>query len=255
MQPTSVFKGCWVPSPALSGSHKGWSSVGWEGMTLEDFGSECLCVYLCMHQVCPAKCVCMCGVGVCDVLVCMSVFAYDPMCSLAQVCMHAHVVFTGRLCTLKGVPASQLRVTMIWSRTGTNMREKTNGEEKAEKWHRRAERLFLNPVLQILQTHCWSHKSMCLFRDAHFMLRKCSLSVWSRSLLHLWDALRYWKGSLKGSSLELKCFILWFYHIRANYYPGGLCCLQKLSDESPKASTHVRIKLTREACRYDVSVL
>lgn len=50
MQPAPVFKGCWVPSPALSGSHKGLSSVGWEGMTLEDFGSVCLCV--CVQQVC-----------------------------------------------------------------------------------------------------------------------------------------------------------------------------------------------------------
>ena len=43
IQPAPAFKGCWVLSPALSGSHKDLSSVGWEGMTLKDFGSECLC--------------------------------------------------------------------------------------------------------------------------------------------------------------------------------------------------------------------
>lgn len=162
MQPASVFKGCWVPSPALSGSHKGWSSVRWEGMTLEDFGSECLCVYLCMHHVCPAKCVYVQGWCVWDILVCMCVFAYDPICSLAQMCMHAHVVLTRGLCPLKGVPASQLRVTMIWSRTGTNINEKTNEGEKAEKWHRRAKRLALRPCIANITNPLLEPQSVCL---------------------------------------------------------------------------------------------
>ena len=78
MQPAPVFKGCWVPSPALSGSHKGLSSVEWEGMTLEDFGSVCLCVYaaglpLCAYSsVYRRVCVrCFC------IPVRMLVFAYD----------------------------------------------------------------------------------------------------------------------------------------------------------------------------------
>lgn len=204
MQPASVFKGCWVPSPALSGSHKGLSSVGWEGMTLEDFGREGLCVYyLCMHHVCPAMCVCVYVRGWCvwDVLVCMSVFAYDPMCSLAQMCMHAHVVLTRGLCPLKGVPASQLRVTMIWSRTVTNMSEKTNEGEKAEKWHRRAERLALNPVVQILQTLYWSHKSACFFSDLgniHYPYERD----------HFFNYETHWVMILKQFRIEMFYFII-----------------------------------------------
>lgn len=235
MQPASVFKGCWVPSPALSGSHKGLSSVGWEGMTLADFGSECLCVYLCMHQVCPAACVCE---G--DVFVCMSVFAYDPMCSLAQMCMHARAVRTRGLCPLKGVPASQLRVTMIWSRTGTNMSEETNdgrrqksgtGEQSGSLW----------TLLQILQTRHQSQARVSLVTcilcsgNVHYQLDRDYCFTYATR----------WVTILK-SNLGYKCFILLFYNVRANYYPGGLCCLQKLPEESPKASTHVRINLALE---------
>lgn len=41
-----------MPSPALSGSQKGLSSVWWEGMTVEDFGSECLCGNAAFLPVC-----------------------------------------------------------------------------------------------------------------------------------------------------------------------------------------------------------
>lgn len=87
MQPAPVFKGCWVPSPALSGSHKGLSSVGWEGMTLEDFGSVCLCVYAAGS---PLRAHSHLWMGLRVRRVCtpvrMPVFAYDYMCSVARRC-------------------------------------------------------------------------------------------------------------------------------------------------------------------------
>lgn len=143
-----------------------------------------VCVFVYVSGLPCHVCVCVRGCCVCDVFVCMSVFAYDPMCSLAQMCMHAHVVLTRGLCPLKGVPASQLRVTMIWSRAGTNMSKETNEGERAEKRHRTAERLALNPTANI--TNLVSEPSVCFFSDVR---RKCSLSVGSRLLLHLWDAL------------------------------------------------------------------
>lgn len=89
MQPAPVFKDCWVPSPALSGSHKGLSSVGWEGMTLEDFGSVCLCVYAAGLPLSIQRCIagsacarvrCFC------ILASMLVFAYDCICALVLWC-------------------------------------------------------------------------------------------------------------------------------------------------------------------------
>lgn len=168
MQPAPLLKGCWVPSPALSGSHKGLSSVGWEGMTLEDFGSVCVCV--------------------CVAFVCVSVCAWDVLASQhAWLCLHMitcvhslrcacmrvfSLLFSLRDFVLKKV-CQPVSWEKTWSeagaavRTGTKTGEKTRvgqaGEcetgANSEKW-RRSEGNLLWTWLQMF-VHCKyrKHKS------------------------------------------------------------------------------------------------
>lgn len=164
MQPARVFKGCWVPSPALSGSHKGFIKcrVGrpdagglWKWVPSSAPSCvACVCVWCC-RRACPCLRL---------LITCVR--------RLRCGCMHVFSSHSGTLPPqqplLRGVPASQLRDNTIWSRCrgrknwakdegeywGGGQRPVNKRREEKKKWRRVTKSVALNlvPGVCALQT-------------------------------------------------------------------------------------------------------
>lgn len=140
MQPAPVFKGCWVPSPALSGSHKGFIKCR---VGRHEAGGLWKCVLLCV-----CLCVCTAGLPLCAPIpengmerrmslrpsahACVCTWLHGRAC-VADVSARMPffpVLWFWGLCPLEGVPACQLRERKTRSEAGGLVRSGTNTERE-----------------------------------------------------------------------------------------------------------------------------
>lgn len=159
MQHAPVFKGCWVPSPAFSASHKGLSSVGWEGMTLEDFGSVCFCVYAAgspdcafIHLSIDLRVRCRCSP------VRMLVFVYDYI----YVHWFSRVAWA-QVCFLQSSHSGTLSSERCASQSAERGQQDLKRAMAPELGQKRRERVREWEVAPVCGVCCFEPRSRCLY--------------------------------------------------------------------------------------------